>query len=75
MGKKQETSEAWAFYGDPGLAEAVRREPLALGYNNVNYAYDSKTLKPVAGLTVLPLDLNENGVVDPEEDFYATGNG
>ncbi len=71
LGKKQEDLRGVGIYGDPGLAEAVRREPLALGYNNVNYAYDPKTLKPVAGLAVLPLDLNENGVVDPEEDFYS----
>ena len=71
LGKKQEDLRGVGIYGDPGLAEAVRREPLALGYNNVNYAYDPKTLKPVAGLAVLPLDLNENGVVDLEEDFYA----
>jgi len=71
MGKKQEDLKGVGIYGDPGLAEAVRREPLAVGYNNVNYAFDPKTLKPVAGLSVLPIDINENGVVDPEEDFYA----
>ena len=74
MGKKQEDLKGVGIYGDPGLAEAVRREPLAVGYNNVNYAYDAKTLKPVAGLAVLPIDINENGTIDSEENFYADRN-
>lgn len=72
IGKKQEDLKGVGVYGDPGIGEAVRRDPLAVGYNNVNYAYDSKTKKPVAGLAVLPLDVNGNGVLDAQEDFYAT---
>ena len=76
-GKKQEDLKAKgliAVYGDPGLGEAVRRDPVAIGYNNVNFAYDAKTGKPVAGLDVLPLDVNTNGVIDKAEDFYGTQN-
>lgn len=58
--------------GDPGMVDAVRRDPLALGYNNVNYAYDPRTGKPAAGLAILPLDLNGSGVLEQEEDFYRT---
>ena len=29
-------------------------------------------MKPLDGIRVLPLDINENGKIDPEEDFYAT---
>ena len=71
LGKKQEDLKGVGIYGDPGLADAVRRQPLGVGYNNVNYAYDAKTLKPVAGLAVLPIDINGNGAVDPDENFYA----
>lgn len=72
IGKKQEDLKGIGVYGDPGIGEAVRRDPLAVGYNNVNYAYDSNTKKPVAGLAVLPLDVNGNGVLDEQENFYAT---
>jgi len=60
-----------AVYGDPGLAEAVSQDPLGIGYNNLNFAYDADTGRPVAGLQIIPIDLNENGQVDAEENFYA----
>ena len=71
-GKKQEDLKGIGVYGDPGLGEAVRRDPLAIGFNNVNYAYDAKTGKTVAGLEAIPIDVNGNGAVDPEENCYAT---
>jgi phosphate transport system substrate-binding protein len=58
--------------GDPGIADAVRNDPLGMGYNNVNFAYDPATGKPVDGLMVVPLDLNANGKIDQDEDFYST---
>ncbi len=70
LGKKQEDLKGIGVYGDPGLAEAVQRDPLAISYNNINYAYDPKTRKPVSGLAILPLDLNGNGRIDDEESFY-----
>jgi phosphate transport system substrate-binding protein len=71
LGGHQEDLAGVGVYGDPGLAEAVRRDPLAVGYNNVNFAYDGKTLKPVAGLAIAPLDLDANGRLDPAESVYA----
>ena len=68
-GKKQEDLQGIGVYGDPGLAEAVRKDPLGIGYNNLNYAYDFKTGLPPKGLRIVPIDLNENGKVDPEEDL------
>ena len=61
-----------AVYGDPGLAEAVRQDLCGIGYNNLNFAYDAKTGEPVAGIQVLPIDLNGNGFIDEDEDFYST---
>jgi phosphate transport system substrate-binding protein len=72
FGKRQEDLQGVGVYGDPGLADAVRREPLAIGFNNVNFAYDPKTKKPIEGLAILPLDQNGNGKIDPEENVYAT---
>ncbi|HUL21076.1 MAG TPA: substrate-binding domain-containing protein [Thermodesulfobacteriota bacterium] len=67
--KKQEDLQGIGVYGDPGLAEAVRKDPLGIGYNNLNYAFDLKTGLPPKGLRVVPVDLNENGKIDPEEDL------
>ena len=72
LGQAQEDLVGTAVNADPGLAEAVRQDPLGVGYNNVGFAYDQTTGQPIAGLQILPLDLNENGRIDPDEDFYAT---
>jgi phosphate transport system substrate-binding protein len=72
LGGHQEDLAGIGVYGDPGLAEAVRRAPSGIGFNNVNFAYDAQTLKPVSGLAVCPVDLDGNGVLDPAEDVYTT---
>lgn len=72
LGKRQEDLSGVAVYGDPGLADAVRRDPLGIGFNNVNFAYDPKTLTPVEGLIAAPIDLDGNGNLDPAERFYGT---
>jgi len=67
LGANQEDLKGVAVYGDPGVAEAVRKDKTGIGYNNLNYAYDMKTGKPLAGLQVVPVDVNENGQVDTGE--------
>jgi phosphate transport system substrate-binding protein len=73
-GKKQEDLKGTAVFGDPGIASAVQKDALAFGYNNIAYAYDQKTKRPTAGIAVLPIDVNKNGKIDPEEQFYGTIN-
>jgi phosphate transport system substrate-binding protein len=68
--KRQEDLRGVGVYGDPGLAEAVRRDPLGIGFNNINYAYDAKTLKPLSGIVVLPIDLDGSGKIEPTESVY-----
>jgi phosphate transport system substrate-binding protein len=70
LGKKQEDLLGVGVYGDPGLTEAVKKDVLGIGYNNVNYAYDAKTKKQIEQIRVLPIDLNDNGLIDEGEDFY-----
>lgn len=70
MGKKQEDLQGLGVFGDPGVVEAVKKDPLGIGYNNVNFAYDSETRKPMDSIVVLPLDINGNGKLDPDESFY-----
>lgn len=74
MGRRQEDLGNFAVgvYGDPGLADAVKGNSLGMGYNNVNYAYDEKTKKTVEGIIIIPIDLNEDGQVDDDENFYET---
>jgi phosphate transport system substrate-binding protein len=72
FGKKQEDILGVGVFGDPGLALAVKKDPFGIGYNNIAYAYDNKTNKPFPGLRVIPLDLNNNGKIDADENFYNT---
>ena len=74
LGGAQEDLQGIAVYGDPGLAETVKKDRLSVGYNNLNYLYDAKTGKPVTGLMALPIDLDGNGKLDKAENFYATKN-
>ena len=67
--KRQEDLKGIGVYGDPGLAEAVRRDPLGIGFNNINYAYDAKTLKPLQGIAILPIDLDGSGKIEPEREL------
>jgi phosphate transport system substrate-binding protein len=69
-GTAQEELLGTAVNADPGLAEAVRQDPLGVGYNNIGFAYDPATGLPIDGLQLIPIDLNANGQIDPEESFY-----
>lgn len=72
LGKAQEDLKGIGVYGDPGIADIVKNDVLGVGYNNIAFAYDVTTRQPFPGLAVIPIDLNENGRIDPEEDFYST---
>jgi phosphate transport system substrate-binding protein len=67
LGEKQDNLLGIGVSGDPGLLDAVIKDPLGIGYNNLNYAFDVATGNPVAGAVILPIDFNNNGLADPEE--------
>jgi phosphate transport system substrate-binding protein len=67
LGQKQEDLLGIGVYGDPGVLEAVIKDPLGIGFNNLNFAFDAQTGQPVAGARVVPIDVNGNDQVDPEE--------
>jgi phosphate transport system substrate-binding protein len=72
FGKKQEDLLGSGVFGDPGLALAVKKDQLGIGFNNIGYAYDHATKKQIAGIRIVPIDLNNNGKIDPDENFYTT---
>lgn len=71
LGGTQEDLWGVGVYGDPGLADAVKRDALGIGFNNINFVYDASSKLPVEGLTVLPIDLDADGAIGEDEDFYA----
>jgi phosphate transport system substrate-binding protein len=72
LGRDQESLNGIGVYGDPGMADAVKNDPLAIGFNNIGFVYDMNTRKKYEGMEILPIDLNENGQIDPEESVYDT---
>lgn len=72
QGKKQEDLQGLGVNGDPGVADAIRKNIGGIGYNNLNFVYDMTSRKPYQGIDVVPIDLNGNGKIDPEENFYGT---
>ena len=67
LGYAQEDLLGVGVYGDPGLAAAVAQDPLGIGYNNLNFAFDPVSGEPIAGIEVVPLDGNGNDFIDPTE--------
>ena len=65
--KKQEDLLGIGVNGDPGLLEAVMKDPLGIGYNNMGYAFELASGNPVAGVLIVPIDLNNDGVADEDE--------
>lgn len=70
LNAKQENLKGVGIYGDPGLADAVIKDVYGVGFNNAIYIYDLQTGKKREGIEVIPIDINENGSIDPEENFY-----
>lgn len=75
LGGKQENLRGIGIYGDPGLADAVAKDMLGIGFNNTVFAYDINTGKKRPGMEIIPIDINGNGTIDSEEDFYETFEG
>ncbi len=71
-GSAQEELKGIAVFGDPGLADAVKNDVHGIGYNNVIYVYDVNTGQKYDGIDVPPIDLNANGTLEAEENFYGS---
>ncbi len=70
FGKKQENLKGTGIPSDPGVADAVRKDLNGIGYNNTLFVFDPKTGKKLPGIDVVPIDVNGNGQIDPNENFY-----
>ena len=70
LGYYQDDLLGTEIVGDPGVAGEVARDRLALGYNNMNYAYNIETGEPASSLAIVPIDFSGNRLIDEEEDFY-----
>jgi len=70
LGKTQDDLLGVGVYGDPGMIQAIESDPIGIGYANLAFAYDNSTAKQVSGIVVVPIDFNNNGRIDANENFY-----
>lgn len=66
--KKQDDLKGIGVYGDPGLLEATKIDPLGVGYTNFSYIF-TRDGKIADGVKVVPIDANNNGVADKDEVY------
>lgn len=55
--------------GEPALVDTVGKDPLGIGFANINSSFDPASGELVQGITVPPLDINDNGTADNGEYF------
>lgn len=72
LGGKQEDLLGIGVGSDPALLDAVIKDPLGIGYNNLNYAFDITTGKNVTGSLVVPIDVNADGSASEDEVLLST---
>ena len=70
FGKKQDGIKGIGVSGDPGLADAVKNDVNGIGFNSYPFIYDLKSGKKLSGIDVIPIDVNGNGTIDADENFY-----
>lgn len=56
---------------DSLLIDLVTKDTLAITFLDPSNIYDINTGKIKYGITVLPIDLNNNGTIDSDENFYS----
>lgn len=70
-GKVQADIQGIGVNGEPALVDTVAKDPLGVGFSNLNSVFDPSTSKPVAGIVVPPIDINADGKAEPTE-YYQT---
>jgi len=68
-GKAQEDLLGVGVNGEPSMVDTVIKDPLGIGYGNLNSIFDLSGGGLVPGIIIPPLDINGNGQADPEEIY------
>jgi phosphate transport system substrate-binding protein len=69
-GKEQDEIKGLGVFGDPGLAEAVKKDATGIGFNNVIYVYDINSKQKYPGIEVIPIDKNGDNKITDDEKVY-----
>ncbi|MEW6402292.1 MAG: substrate-binding domain-containing protein [Chloroflexota bacterium] len=70
-GKAQDDIQGIGINGEPALVDTVIKDPLGIGYGNLNSVFDMSSGSLIPGAIVPPIDINANGQADVDE-YYRT---
>ncbi len=68
-GKAQDELKGIGINGEPAMVDTVLKDPLGIGYGNLNSIFDLSNGNIVAGIAIPPIDINTNGQADAEEIY------
>ena len=68
-GKAQEDLKGVGVNGEPAILDTVIKDPLAIGYGNLNSIFDLSGGSLVPGIIIPPIDINANGQADADETY------
>ena len=68
-GKAQEDLKGIGVNGEPAILDTVIKDPLGIGYGNLNSIFDLTSGTLVLGIVIPPIDINTNGKADAEEVY------
>jgi phosphate transport system substrate-binding protein len=81
-GKAQEDLKGVGVNGEPAVLDTVIKDPLGIGYGNLNSIFDLSSGNIVPGIVIPPIDIDKNGKADAveiykvkEDAFSAVANG
>jgi phosphate transport system substrate-binding protein len=68
-GKAQEDLKGIGVNGEPAILDTVIKDPLAIGYGNLNSIFDLSNGNIVSGIIIPPIDIDKNDKADAVEIY------
>lgn len=68
-GAAQEDLKGIGVNGEPAMLDTVLKDPLAIGFGNLNSIFDLSGGNLVPGILIPPIDINANGTADEGEVY------
>lgn len=66
-GTAQEDLLGIGVNGEPAMLDTILKDPLGIGFGNLNSIFDLSGGGLVPGILIPPIDINKNGQADPDE--------
>jgi phosphate transport system substrate-binding protein len=68
-GNAQDELQGIGINGEPAMLDTVLKDPLGIGYSNLNSIFDLNSGNMLPGIVVPPIDINRNGQADAQEIY------